>query len=367
MIIKENNRTDDFIKLLWKIYSKKFSNWVPPIKSDLKEILSNNHPFWKHSERMTLFSYNKNEVVGSVTGIIDNNFIRFHNERTAYFGFFECVDDIEVACELFQELFKWLEENEIKKVIGPLNPSTNYECGLVVEGYNSPPKIMMPYNPYYYKKLIENAGFEKAKDLVAFRYTITDEKLERLNRLTKFCKKRNPEITVRTVNLKDFDNEVKKIKEIYESAWEKNWGFVPVSDEEFYWLAKKIKPLIVSDILQIAFFKEEPIGFLMALPDFNEVQIKLNGKINLWNLFKVLFLTKKIKTARLLTLGIKEKYRKIGVDVVLFYNSLIGGLKHNFKEAEFSWILEDNYITINSAINFGGEIYKRYRIYEKII
>jgi GNAT superfamily N-acetyltransferase len=225
----------------------------------------------------------------------------------------------------------------------------------------------MTYNPEYYLKLMDDFGMKKAKDLVAFHLKPSKELPERLVRLSQIVKKRRPQLKVRPVNLSNFNQEVKIIKEIYNSAWSKNWGFVPATDEEFDDLAKRLKSLVVPDLVQVAFFDDKPAGFIMTIPNYNEVLIKLGGKLTPFSIIKFLFLKNKIKSARLITLGICKEYRNMGIDAILYLETLKAAFKHGYTEGELSWILEDNDLTIRAAEMMGGRIYKKYRIYEKKI
>lgn len=354
-----------FFKVPFEIY-KGDSLWVCPLWSDFKKILSFKNPFFKHS-KIKLFIYKKNgKDVGRIAYIKDENFIKFQNLNFASFGFFESINDEEVSKELFRAVEEEGLKDGIEAIIGPLNPSTNEMCGTLIWGPPEPPFIMMPYNPPYYEDLIINSGYEKAKDLYAFISEITDISLPRLEKISNEVYKKYP-VRVRKVNLKNFKEELENIRKIYNKAWEKNWGFVPLEDEEMDFLAHRLKPLCIPELLQIAFYNDEPAGFIMTLPDINEVLIHLKGKITPIGILKILYYSKKIKQLRLLTMGIVEEHRKIGIDACLYYESLKNGLKMKFKRAEFSWILEDNKITQKAVRLMGGRHYKTYRIYIKYL
>jgi len=367
MEIRQNEKSlKNFLKLPYKIY-KGDPYWVPPLESEIKTILSDKNPFWKHSEKVIFTAYKKNEIIGRIVGIIDFNYINFHKEKVGFFGFYESFNDLDITKRLFAYLEEWMKEKGMEKIIGPMNPSTNDECAFLLEGFASPPFLMMPYNPPYYLSLMEKSGLKKAKDLCAWLMSVESGPVERLRKLSKRVKEKFPKLKVRPINLKDFKNEVKIVLDIYNSAWEKNWGFVPMTREEIEDMGKRLKPLIDPGLLQIAFYDNDPSGFLMALPDYNQVIKMVNGKLTPIGIFKLLYYSPRIRTLRLLTLGIKEKYRKMGIDVLLYWNSLNYALNKGYKWCEFSWILEDNTLTNRAAKMMGGMLYKKYRIFEKEI
>lgn len=352
-----------FYNFAFKIY-KEEPLWVPPLWMDYKKLLSPENPFFKHSKIKLFLALKDNLQAGTIAYIKDDNFNKFHNTNLAYFGFFECINDKEVAKALFEAVEKKAKEDNLSSIIGPLNPSTNEICGLLIWGPPEPPFLMMAYNPNYYSKLIEECSYQKIKDLYAFIAPITDFPFVRLEKIAKdVYKKIN--VKVRSANLKRFDEELKLIRVIYNEAWEKNWGFVPLEEDEMIFLAKRLKPLCIPELLQIAFVDEEPAGFIMTLPNVNEVFIHLKGHLNPMSLLKLFYFSKKISSLRSLTLGVREKFRKMGIDGCLYYESLKNGLKMKYKRAEFSWILEDNIITQKAVRLMGGKHYKTYRIYTK--
>jgi len=363
-IRKDEENLKNFFLLPFKIY-KGDPYWVPPLISEVKEILGEKNPFWKHAEKVIFTCYKNGEIVGRIVGIIDYNHINFHKEKCGFFGFFEVVNDLDVVKRLFTYVEEWAKEKGMEILRGPMNPSTNDECALLIEGFASPPFLMMTYNPPYYINLIEKCGYKKAKDLYAWLMPVVNGPVERLKRLSEKVKEKFPKLKVREIDLKNFRREVDIVLDIYNSAWEKNWGFVPMTKEEIEHMAKKLKPLVDPGLLQIAFYENDPAGFLMALPDYNQVIKMLNGRLTPIGIIKLLYYAPKIRTCRLLTLGIKEKYRKIGIDVLLYWHSLDYALKKGYKWCEFSWILEDNILTNRAAEMMGGMLYKRYRIYEK--
>ncbi|HCJ67634.1 MAG TPA: N-acetyltransferase, partial [Elusimicrobia bacterium] len=262
-----------------------------------------------------------------------------------FFGFFESINDYAVAEKLLNVVREYLKEKKMEVMRGPMNPSTNDECGFLIEGFDSAPTVMMTYNPEYYLEFMERYGLRKAKDFYAYLAPVTGEQITRLSRVSELVKKREPNLVVRPINLKKFAEELGKIKQIYNSAWSKNWGFVPMTDGEIESMAERLKPLVVPEILQIAEFDGKPAGFLMAVPDYNQVMKRINGKLNLSGIVKFLWYKNKIDALRLITLGVCPEYRKKGIDGLLYLESLKGAMKKGYKFCEFSWVLEENILT----------------------
>jgi len=361
--VENKKELNEFIEFPWQIY-RNDHHWVPPLISEVKFIFSEKNPFWEHSERKLFLVREGARLLGRIAAIIDYNHINLHQENCGFFGFYESVNDYSVAEKLFNAVRDYLKQKNMNLMRGPINPSTNDECGFLFEGFDSPPAIMMTYNPSYYLELAEKYGFRKAKDFYAYLAPITGEQIERLSRVGELVKKREPNLVVRPINLKKFPEELSKIKEIYNSAWSENWGFVPMTDEEIESMAKRLKPLVLPDILQIGEYDGKPAGFLMAVPDYNQVLKKINGQLNLPGIVKFLWYKNKIDTLRLMTMGVCPEYRKKGVDALLYLESLKGAMKKGFKFCEYSWILEENTLTQRAAEMMGGKLYKKYRIYE---
>jgi len=246
-----------------------------------------------------------------------------------------------------------------------MNFSTNEECGFLIDGFDSSPMLMMPYNPPYYNDLVAAFGMSKAKDLHAYIYDMQEELPEKVLRVAALAEKKG--ITVRPIDKKDFMTDMKIFQDVYNSAWGNNWGFIPITDEELYYSAKRLKPFAVSELTLIAEKDGQPIGFLGLIPDYNFVLKKMKGRLNPLTIIKALYYSKKITDLRLLLYGIKPEYRNRGVDALLFKEGHKNIIKGGYKRIEFSWILEDNIQVIRICEMFGARLYKRYRIYEKAI
>jgi len=341
--------------------------WVPMLSEDLEFTLDKS-PFWEHSQKILFLAYDENKkVVGRVAAIIDNNFVSFQEQKTGFFGFFECINDQSVAKTLLEHSKEWLKKNGMTKMIGPTNPSTNDECGFLFEGYGSMPRIMMPYNPSYYHTLMENCGLSKAKDLFAFEMNINNAPVERLERVVEIANKKTPGITVKKLNPKNFKAEIDKAIEIYNSAWEKNWGFVPWTTKEFQTIAGRMKPLFLPDTTLIAEINNKPVGMLIAVPDYNFVLNKMNGKMFPFGFIKFLYYKNKLKDLRLMIMGIKKEFRQKGIEAIMYLEALKNARLLGFQKCEFSWVLEDNVMTTRAAEMMGGKLYKKYRVYETTI
>jgi len=369
--IEEVNGTagmHEFIRFPWKVYQGN-PHWVPPLRNEVESILSEKtNPFFQHAEAACFLARKNGETVGRIAAIVDRNHIQYHNERTGFFGFFECLADCAVARELLDTAAKWLKARDIEIMRGPMNPSTNYECGFLLEGFESPPMVMMTYTPAYYLDYMERCGMTTARNLYAYITVIQDVAAGgRLERLAPAVKARVPGLTLRPANMRQFPREVEAVKEIYNSAWNHNWGFVPMTDAETGALAKRLQPLIVPELMIMAEVNGKPAAFFVAVPDYNQVLGKLNGSLGPVGVAKFLWYSRKISDIRVMAMGVSEEYRKKGIEGLLYLESFKAAVKKGYERAEFSWILEDNVLMQRGCELMGGKLYKKYRIYEKQI
>lgn len=331
----------------------------------MKEQFSKKNPFFNHAEVRYFIAKDRKKTVGRIASVFNRRHIDFHKEMAGFFGFFESIDDQTVSDSLLDKVKDALKEKEMKIMRGPMSFSTNEECGFLIEGFDQPPMLMTPFNPPYYNNMMERYGMHKAKDLYAFIYDVRKNLPEKVLRVAVIAEKRG--IRVRPVDKKIFDEEMLIFKEVYNSAWEKNWGFIPLTDEEINHLGGRLKQIAVPELTLIAEDDGEPVGFMGLLPDFNYVLKHMNGKLNPLSILKALYHSRKIKDLRLLLLGIKREYRNKGIDALLFREGFEGVKKGGYKRVEFSWVLEDN-IPVQRIIEMiGGRLYKKYRIYEKEI
>ncbi|MFZ5907250.1 MAG: GNAT family N-acetyltransferase [Nitrospirota bacterium] len=353
---------DDFIRFPYSLYAHD-PYYIPPLLPELRKQFSRKNPFFLHAKVRFFLARINGRQAGRIVSIVNHRHIEFHKERTGFFGFFESLNEQSVADALLNRVSEILKQEGIETLRGPMNFSTNEECGMLIEGFNLHPALMTPYNPPYYHHLMETHGMTKAKDLFAYICDIPQQLPEKVLRVAAIAEKSG--ITVRPVEKKRFADEMRIFQEVYNSAWEKNWGFIPLTDEELRYLADSLKPIVIPEMTLVAEKNNEPVGFLGILPDYNFVLKKMRGKVNPLTILKALYYAKRIKLMRLLLLGIKPHYRNRGVDALLFREGFRGSLKNGFRRVEFSWILEDNIPTQRLVEMIGGELYKKYRIYER--
>lgn len=363
--VSDKKGLDLFILFPWKVYQGN-PNWVPPLISEMKFMLGDKNPFFHHSETAYFLARKDGAVVGRIAAIVDRNHINIHKEQAGFFGFFECLRDVAIAQGLLNAAAAWLRERDIEIMRGPMNPSVNDECGFLLDGFDSPPMIMMTYTPQYYLDYMERSGLTKSKDLFAYISIIKDVSAGgRLEKLASGVRARVPGLTIRPANMKQFQRELETVKDIYNSAWSHNWGYVPMTDEEIESMAKRLKPLIVPELLIMAEVNGSPAAFFMAVPDYNQVLSKINGRMGPVGIMKFLWYSRKIRDIRVLTMGVKEEYRKRGIEGLLYLESFKAAMKKGYERAEMSWILEDNVLMQRGCELMGGKLYKKYRIYEK--
>jgi hypothetical protein len=352
-----------FITLPWKInYNDK--NWVSPIKGDEFTLHNRSkHPFWKHGRAQYFLAVDgKRKVLGRIAGIYDPRYIEFSGENVGYWGFFECIENAGVAKSLFDAAARWLKTQNVDYAIGPMNPSTNNTCGTLIEGFDTPPYIMMTHNKPYYDKFTLDAGLTKEKDLYAW---LVDKPVipERLEKLATYAIQKG-NFTIRKVDFGQLQREVDVLLGIYNSAWQKNWGFVPMTDDEFRFLAKELKVVADADLIYIAEIDSKPVGFSLSLPNFNQALIfNRNGNLFPFGLIKLLINKRKVNQVRTVTMGIIEEHRNKGIDLALYYTTFKAGLPKGYIASECSWVLEDNEPMNAVMRDIGARIHKKYRIY----
>jgi len=354
-----------FIRLPWRIY-KDDAHWVPPLIMDMKNILSKQkNPFFHHSDAQLFLAEQDGQIVGRIAAIVNNNHNKTHNETTGFFGFFECIEAQDVADALLKTAADWVRGKGMTCLRGPMNFSTNDTCGLLCEGFDSSPVIMMTYNPKYYLNLVQGAGLAKIKELYAYTFS---RDMPIPERFVKFAEKvlDDQSITIRPINMKDFDNEVKIVREIYNDAWQHNWGFVPMTEAEIEHMAKDLKPVLDPEIVLVAHVNGEPAGFSLCLPDYNEILKHVNGRLFPFGLMKLLLNKRKIKGVRVIILGVRHKFqKKRGLAPAFYYETYRRGTNRGYALGEFSWILEDNVLMNRAIEGLGAKLYKKYAIYER--
>jgi len=357
---------DRFIKFPWRIY-RGDPNWVPPLLVEQKGLLdTKKNPFYEHAEIRHYLAWRGREIVGRISAILDHHYNDFHGERTGFFGFFESIDDPAVSSALLAAAEDWVRGKGMNQIMGPTNPGTNHVLALLVDGFDRPPVIQMPYNPPYYLELFADAGLEKARDLYAYwmeDITPISDKVERVADLVR----RRKAVTVRSIVMKNLREEIQLIKEVYNDAWEKNWGFVPWTDAEIQAVGQDLKMVVDPDLVMLAYVDGELAGFSLSLPDVNQALKRINGRLFPLGIFKLLIYSRKINQIRVLALGVKRKFQNMGLDAVFYYETYTRGTSHGFHAGEFSWILENNTPMRNAMENWGARIYKTYRMYRKAL
>lgn len=357
----------EFLRFPWRVYGRD-PNWVPPLLADIKEKLDpSRNPFFAHAERELFLARKDGEVTGRIAAILDRNHNAVHNEKVVFFGFYESREDRETAAALLEAVAGWGRARGMDTLRGPMNPSMNDECAFLVDGFDRPPVIMMPYNPPYYPRLMEECGLTKAKDLLAFYMTRDHEAAAKVKHLADEFR-RQTNVRIRKLEKKTVDRDAGKIIEIYNSAWEKNWGFVPWTQEEIRSMIAKLKR--IADMRLVLLAEEEngrPVGFAFGLPNYNEVLKRMNGRLTPLTLLKFLYYRRRIQGMRAVVFGISREYRRSGLSYYLYSELETSAIRAGYTWGEMSWLLEDNEPVIKFSLSLGANVYKTYRIYEKKI
>jgi len=352
-----------FVEFPYRLY-RDYPHYVPPLRIAVKELLDREkHPFYKDAEAEFFVAKKDGQVVGRVAAILDKAHNRFHQENAGFFGFFEAINDQAVADALLQRAKRWVFDRGARFLRGPVNPSTNYECGILVEGFDSDPMVMMTYNPEYYPVLLEHAGLRKSKDLWAWLSNSHKIDMKKIDRVAEKALRSNG-ATVRPIDMKNFDADVERVWNIYNSAWERNWGFIPMSKEEFQLQGKEMKQILKPDLVLIGEVEGRVVGFALALPDINQALKPARGKLLPTGIVKILYYQRLVKSVRVLALGVVEEYRASGLAAGFYATLVRNARKLGYGDCEMSWILEDNVLMNRSLEVMGARRYKTYRIYE---
>ncbi len=342
-------------------------NYVTPLLAERKEFFDKQvNPFYRSARTQLFLAMRDGEVTGRIATCISYRHNEYHEEQTGFFGFFDTPDDYEVAQTLLKVAMITLKKAGMERMRGPMNFSTNHECGFLVEGFDSPPMVMMTYNFPYQFKLAEKFGLKKAMDLLAFSITEESGIPPRLQSIVGRLKTRS-KIMVRQIDMSNFERELELVQKIYESGWANNWGFVPMDKAEFDHMAKTLKQILDPRIVSIAEHEGEAIGFSLALPDINQALIRLKGRLFPFGLLKLLWHTKvrnKINQARMVIFGVVPDYQKRGIDSLLFVETFNRCAAAGYDTGELSWILESNEMMCRAAEGMGAVPYKRYRVVE---
>lgn len=341
-------------------------NYVPELFMAQKDLFNpKKHPFHEHGEVVCFIAYQNGKAVGRIAAIKNPVYNEHHNSNIGFFGFYDYIESKEVAGSLIDKVREHLASENYDQLMGPVNFSTNETAGTLVDGYDSPPKIMMTYNKPYYDRIQKELGMEKEMDLFAYMIptkSVSDKSIK----LSKLIEERlaRQGITIRNIDAKNVKSEVPAMFKIYNAAWANNWGFVPMSQKEIEHLADELKLIVDEKFSYIAEHNGEPVGFSVSLPNINEITIGFKkGRLFPFNIFKLLLRRKKVKSVRIITTGVIEGYRKKGIEAIFFAKNILEARKRDLDGGEASWILESNEEMVTAAEKLKGEKYKTYRLY----
>jgi GNAT superfamily N-acetyltransferase len=367
--VRSRAERDAFIKFPWRIYAND-PVWVPPLLLERKEFIDRRkHPFFEHGDAALFLARSGGEIVGRIMASDDPKYNALHQSNIGYFGMFESIDDQQVANALLDAATDWLRQLGRDQIIGPIDYSIFYLCGVLIDGFNFPPVVLTAHNPPYYRGLIERGGFEKEIDLYAWWFADPTEAATRLRRLAGALLEKRREITLRQANLRDVVGESRKLLQIYDQAWQSNWGFVQFTEREFEFMTRELKPILVSELVWLAEVKGEPVGFILCVPDINVALRKVNGRLTTFGLpiglAKLLYYKSRIKTVRLVALGVVPKYRRHGIAEMLVLRIIEEAMIKRGFVGECSLILENNRMMNRFLEAIGAKKYKTYRIYRR--
>lgn len=363
--IKSAEDRKEFIKFPYRHYSHN-KYWVPPLLMEQKKLINKKkNPFYNNAEIALFLARYNGKTAGRIAAIIDHRYNEHHQTQTGFFGFFDTIDNQNTADLLFKVVEGWLSDKGMKDILGPTNPGLMDEIGILVDGFEKYPSILMPYHKPYYDKLIKKAGYQKEMDLLTYLVTQSSVDRDRVERALKIVKQRLPGLKIRKINMRKIKDEVHIIREIFNKAWKDNWGYIPLSKEEFDALASDLKMIVDDDFAHIAEIDGKPVGFSVALPDYNRVFRKMNGRLFPFGIFKLLWNKRKIDKIRTALMGVIPEYQGKGIDVLMHREAINNGLKKGFDSSEVGWILENNIQMVRVAERIGGSLDKRFRMYSK--
>jgi hypothetical protein len=359
-----------FVDVPWTLFDRtRHPQWVPPLRSTVLDALDRKrHPFYRDADRALFLALRAGKVVGRIAAIENRAHNRFHVDRVGFWGFFECANDQEAADALFDAATKWLGARGLDVLRGPMNPSTNYECGLLIDGFEHRPSFMTTWNPPYYETLCDRSGMRKAKDLVAYYIPMGDQRWTMppaFERLAERALKKS-KVAFRDLDLRKFDQELEICWDVYNSAWERNWGFVPMSKEEFVHTARDMKPLLNPRYAFAADVDGATVGFMLAVPDYSAVLQRIgSGRLFPTGALRLITAKRRIHEWRVMALGLRPEYRARGILPLFAWEAYRRGREAGEQGAEASWILEDNEPMKRPMEAMGTNVYRRWRIYDR--
>jgi GNAT superfamily N-acetyltransferase len=359
-----------FVDLPWKIYSsERHPQWIPPLRLMVHDALNTRrNPFWRRAERELFVAFRGGEAIGRIAAVENRAHNEFHRDRVGFFGFFECQDDEGAARALMDAAGNWLSARGLDRLRGPVSPSTNHECGLLVRGFRWEPTFMTPWNPRYYLNLFEAAGLQPVKDLLGYFIPMANPRFQLPESYEAHAQRavERSGLTFRDFDLASYTREAETCWDVYNVAWERNWGFVPMNHDEFMFMAKELKPLLIPEFAFIAERDGVPAGFMIIVPDYNQIFKRIrNGRLLPTGIFKLLLGKSRLRSGRIMLLGVKPEFRNRGIYQVFVHEALRRGRAYGAVGAEASWILEDNDQMNRPLLAIGLKPYRRWRIYER--
>jgi hypothetical protein len=365
--VNDRHEQRQFIRLPWSIYASDTA-WVPPLMIERREHLSAHNPYFEHAQFQSWNAYRNGNAVGRISAQIDQLHLDLYQEKEGFFGMIESEDDAETFKALLDTAEDWLRDHGMRRVLGPYNLSINQEVGLLVDGFDTPPCLMMGHARPYYGNRIEENGYQKTKDLFAY---MIDANFSHSAAMQTIVKRARKQVTIRSVRKSNFDEDLKIIEDIFNDAWSENWGFIPFTEAEFKQLGKDFKMIVDFELIKIAEVDGAPAAFMVVLPNINEAIRDLNGRLLPFGWLKLLWRIKVRfpETARIPLMGVRKKYHDSLLGAALAFMVIQApqqrAIKRGIKKVEMSWILEDNKGIRDIIESVGGVAYKRYRIYRK--
>jgi GNAT superfamily N-acetyltransferase len=358
-----------FIDFPYRLY-RDYPYWIPPLRRDVAETLNpRKNPFFEHGKIQPFLALDaQGHTVGRIAAIVNGMHLKKYKDGVGFFGFFECVPDFSVAQALFEAAARWLRHQGLTHMRGPANPSLNEVAGLLIEGFDRAPSILMPYNPPYYAAFLEQAGFTRVMTMWAYYVHKKYVKTEKLERGVELVRRRNPSITLRTLDLSRFDEEARTVLDIYNEAWSDNWGHVPMTENEFQHMARAMRKVVDPELVFILEDAGRPIAFSLLLPNLNQALRHVrNGRLLPFGLIKLLLALKlgAVYETRMPLMGIRKAYHGRGLDALLVLETIQRGKLRGYEACEMSWVLDTNKVLLNALVHLGAVVDKAYALYEK--
>ncbi|MCP5039791.1 MAG: N-acetyltransferase [bacterium] len=361
-VVEHPRDTVRFVKTWWRVY-RDDPLWVPPLIAERKRFFHpRKNPYFETADVRSFVASREGEDVGTITATIDYGY-QTREPGVAFFGFFDFIDDLEVASALLRAARDWMREHGMRSAIGPFNLNTNHEFGLLIDGFDTPPFVANPHNSAYFPEIYEALGLEKIMDWYAYRIDPAAERVLRMRAIAERFLKRHPEVVIRNLDMKRFGRDVALLHRIYDDAWEHNWGHVRVSEREFQYLANSLKAIIDPSLCFVAEVAGEPAAISVTLPDYNRLVKRLDGRLFPTGWWTLLRGRNKIDAVRVFMLGVKQEYQHLPLGAPLYWKTWERGLALGVREAEASLVLETNTRMRGALERMGATIYKTYRNY----